>query len=90
MQEDDNDKREHDGEVIVLPGESGHSGNSGWDDLEEEIMGEGDKERERSTEEGNSRNYYTGDKHMVTPRNKRKVLEEDTSSESENESFGFS
>ena len=89
VQEDEDDKREHDGEVIVLPGESGHSGNSGWEDLEEEIVGEGDEERERSTEEGNCRNSDTGDKLMVTPRNKRQALKEEDSSKSKGEEFEF-
>ena len=29
--------REHDSNKIVLPRESGYSGNSGWDNLEEDV-----------------------------------------------------
>ena len=66
--------REHDGDEIVLPGESGYSGDSGWDNLEGDVEEEdgGTEVCERdSSGEGNEQQGGN----VVTPRNKKARVE---------------
>ena len=72
--------REHDGEDIVLPGESGYSGNSGWENLEEDIEEEeSDRQVGGGTEVHGRYSSGEGDEYhgenVVTPSNKRARLD---------------
>ena len=66
--------REHDGDKIVLPGESGYSSDSGWDNLEEDV-----EEEDGDAEVGDRDSSGGGDEHqgrnVVTPRSKKARLE---------------
>ena len=66
--------REHDGDEIVLPGESGYSGDSGWDNLEEDI-----EKEDGGTEVCDRDSSGEGDEqqggNVVTPRNKKARIE---------------
>ena len=80
MQVEKEVNREHDGEDIVLPGESGYSGNSGWENLEEDIEEEesdrqvgGGAEVHGRDSSGEGNEYHGGN--VVTPRHKRARLE---------------
>ena len=66
-------EREHDGKGLVLPGERGHNLDTGWDDLEEEMVEEQDGNQEQGTDRGSDQGSeeeaeYRGA--MVTPRSK--------------------
>ena len=67
-------EREHDGEVFLLPGERGHSRDTGWDDLEEEMVEEQDGNLEQCTEDGSGRGSdveeVRREARHVTPRSK--------------------
>ena len=66
-------EREHDGEVFVLPGERGHNRDTGWDNLEEEMVEEQDGNQEQGTVRGMDQGSEDGVEHrgaMVTPRSK--------------------
>ena len=87
VQELEDDEREHDGEYIVLLGERGHSGDSGWEYLEEDIDEEGSEEREGSPGDTGRRSANEGYENcggpVVTPRNKRTRIEEEVARELE-------
>ena len=74
VQEVEDAEREHDGEVFLLPGERGHSRDTGWDDLEEEMVEEQDGNLEQYTEDGSGRGSGVEEVHRearhVTPRGK--------------------
>ena len=72
-------EREHGGEVFVLPRERGHSRDTGWDDLEEEMVEEQDGNQEQCTEEGSGQGSDVEEVYreanFVTPRSKGRGTE---------------
>ena len=74
VQEVEDAEREHDGEVFLLPGERGHSRDTGWDDLDEEMVEEQDGNLLQHTEDGSGRGSDVEEVHRearhVTPRGK--------------------